>query len=120
MEALNAFQRVIGFQQAVFGTVALSGSTASLSQLSGEALSDQTQVTIADDGTGDFTLSVTNFRGANGYLMALATATTISVFVSCVSQSYTANTDTANFQFNVENDASTATDAGFNFMLLAF
>ena len=120
-ELLNSLTRLLPNTQCVIGTVAFDGGTPSLTQLSGVAESDQAQVSIVDDATGVVTISVTNFRGPSGYLIggSLGT-TTISTFVSCTTQSYTANTDTANFTFKVENDASTATDAGFNFFLLAY
>lgn len=120
MDALNNPAAIFAQAQVVFGTVINTGGTPSLSQLSGSALSDQTQVSIADNGTGNYTISVTNFRGWNSYLIGLATATTISNMVSCTAQTYTADTNTANFTFAVEDDGSTAQDNGFNFMLLAF
>ena len=120
MELLNSLAKIYPTLQVVIGTVAVTGGTPSLSQLSGEADFDQTQVSIADNGTGDFTITVSNFRGQQGYLAGLATGTTISNMVSCTAQSYTAGTDDANFTFKVEDDASAAADNGFNFILAAF
>jgi hypothetical protein len=120
MDLLNATVRVTPETLLVFGTLEVSGGSPSLTQLSGFAESDQAQVSVADNGTGDFTISVTNFRGPQSYLIGLATGTTISNMVSCTAQTYTADTDTANFTFKVEDDGSTAADNGFNFILVAF
>lgn len=120
MDVLNSAVRLLPQRMVVLGTVLYTSTTPSLSQLSGFAESDQSQVSIVANGTGDCTISVTNFRGYNGYLHAIATGTTISNMVSCTAQSYTADTDTANFTFKIENDASTAVDQGFNFILSAF
>ena len=120
MDALNSLTRLVPTVMQVIGTVLYTSTTPSLSQLGGFAESDQAQVTVAISSTGVCIISVTNFRGLNGYLAGIATGTTISNMVSCTTQSYTANTDTANFTFKVEDDASTAVDQGFNFILSAF
>lgn len=119
MEALNSLTRLVPTVQEVVGTVLYTSTTPSLSQLGGFDV-DQAQVTIAISATGVCIISVTNFRGMNNYLAGFATGTTISNMVSCTAQSYTANTDTANFTFKVEDDGSTAVDQGFNFILRAF
>ena len=119
-EALNSLARLTAFTHAVFGTVLYTSTTPSLSQLSLSSLSDQMQVSIVADATGVATISVQNFRGPNGYLIGIATGTTISNMVSCTAQSYTTGTSTANFTFKVEDDASTAVDQGYNFILVAF
>lgn len=118
MELLNSLTSILPNVGCVLGTVSVSGGTPTLSQLSGTGF-EQSAVSITDNGTGDFTISVANFRGPQGYLVGLATGTTISNMVSCTAQSYTASTDTANFTFKVEDDGSTAQDNGFNFILLA-
>lgn len=113
----NSAPRILADALFVAGTVLLTVSEPSLSQLSGNTLADQPDVTIVDNGTGDFTITVQNFMGPNGYAIGIGTPTTISNMVSCTAQTYSGNA--ASFTFKVEDDASTATDAGFNFLLLA-
>ena len=103
----------------VVGAVEYSGSTPSLADLSGFP-EDQSAVSIVANSTGNVTISVTGFRGRRGKLKGIAAGTTISNMVSCTANSYTAATDTANFTFAVESDASTAVDNGFNFILLGY
>jgi len=100
----------------VTGTVT-GGTTPTLSQLSGFQ-ADQDAVTISRDAAGDYDITVTGFRGAQGNLKGYATATTISNMVSCTAQAYSSG-DTAVFTFRVEDDGSTAQDNGFNFILVA-
>lgn len=118
-DLLNSLTSIMPGVQSVFGSVLDTAGTPTLEQLSGFALSDQAQVTIADTAPGVYDISVTNFRGMNGYLMGYATSRTISTMVSCTAKSYAANTDTATFTFKIENDASTATDSSFDFLLVA-
>ena len=121
MDLLNAFTRLISQCKVVVGRLDYAGGVPSIAESSGYGESDQAQFgTPTDTGTGDVIVIVKNFRGRQGKLAAFANSTTISVFVSPTAASYTADTDTANFTFKIENDASTATDAGFYFFLVAY
>ena len=118
MEVNNSLTSILPNVGCVIGTILDTSGTPTLSQLSGSGF-EQGAVSIVDNGTGDYTVSVTNFRGPQGYLLALANAVTISLSVAVTAASYTASTDTANFTFAVEDDASTATDSSVHFILLA-
>lgn len=123
MDALNSCARIFAQPQVVIGTCTVTTGTPSLTQLSGESLSDQAQVSVADTGTGKFTISVQNFRGPNGYITGNATAIAPAAedyTVTLFSQSYTANTDTANFIFSTATAGTVADGASFNFTLWAF
>lgn len=120
MDLLNTFTRIVPQSNVVFGTVLVTGTTPTLSQLSGQAESDQQHVTVVRSSAGVFVVTVTAFRGWNDCAIGIATSTTTSISVACTVQSYTANTNTANFTFSCEDDASSQSDTGFNFILLSF
>lgn len=115
-DVFNTLARLPGIRF-VCGTLLNTAGTPTLSQLSGLDV-DQSMVSVVDTGVGDFNILVKNFKGDNGYAIGLATGTTISNMISCTAQTYSG--DDATFTFKVEDDASTATDAGFNFILVAF
>ena len=118
MASRNTLTSALPYTCYVSGTVTGDSSTPTLSQLSGVSPSDTGCVSISRTGAGDYNISVTNFRGPQCNLKGFGTGTTISNMISCTSQSFTADTDTAVFTFKVETDASTAADNGFNFLLL--
>lgn len=122
-DALNSGSRIVPTAQVVYGTCTVTAGTPALTQLSGESVSDQVQVSVADTDTGRFTISVANFRGPNGYITGEATpigAAGEDYTVEIRTQSYTANTDTANFEFNTLTAGTVADGASFNFTLKAF
>lgn len=120
IDLLNNLTRLVPQSGTIFGTVLVTGTTPTLSQLSGFSESDQTQVSVTRSSSGVFVIVVTNFAGYNSYLAGMATSTTTSISVACTAQTYTTNTNTANFTFSCEDDASSQSDTGFNFILLAF
>lgn len=113
----NSMTRMLPPSGFIAGTLVVSSGTPTLTQLTGDAI-DQDCLSVVDTGTGDFNIVVTNFKGPAGSCIGIATGTTISTMVGCTSQSYSG--DTATFTFKVENDASTASDTGFNFILMAY
>ena len=119
MASRNTLTSALPYTSYVSGTVTGSATTPTLSQLSGISSADTSCVTIARTDTGDYNITVTNFRGAGSGLKGFGTATTISNMISCTAQAFTASTDTAVFTFKVEDDSSSAADNGFNFILLA-
>jgi len=114
----NGLTRLMPTAKVIFGSVLDTAGTPTLQQLSGDQL-DQACVSITDTATGVYDIAVTNFRSGNGYLFGYATSRTISTFVSCTAKAYTASTDTATFTFKIEDDASSATDSSFDFILVA-
>lgn len=120
MDGLNATPRIIQETQQIYGSVTLSGTTATLGVTSGEAISDQAQVTLSRTSTGIYVLTVTNFRGPNGGLNVLVSPGTTSLSAAWTTKTYTTNTDTVAITISIEDDASTATDASFDFQFTAY
>lgn len=75
-------------------------------------------MSIVDTGTGDYEVTIKNFKGPQGVANIQATAETISTFASVASRTYT-NNDLA-IVIKVENDASTATDGSVDVCAEAF
>lgn len=115
---LNSLTRLYPTMQMIVGSVLDTAGVPTLAQLSGWA-NDQAAVSIVDTGSGVYDIAVKTFRGDKNYLFGFATSRTISTMVSCTAKSFTANTDTANFTFKCEDDASTATDSSFDFILIS-
>lgn len=120
MDALNATARILSKTQQIYGCVVVAGGAITSTALSGEAISDQAQVTVTRTATGVFTIAVSNFRGENSVVNALVTTGTTSLNVNWTAKTYTANTDTVTVTVSIEDDASTLTDASFDFQLTAY
>lgn len=101
----------------VTGTVDASEGT--ISGLFDGAEADA-EVSIVDNGTGDFTISVTNFRGRQAVAKGFATPIEADVVVSAREGTYSG--DTASVQFLVRTVAGSpaASDADFNFTIEAY
>lgn len=115
MSLRNSLVRFMGAARIVTGTVATAGVV--LSNQSGNAL-DAAQVTSAATATGVRTLTIKNFKGPKGRAVAIITCGTISVFASVTDKSYSGNTLTV--VVKLEDDASTATNAPFDYLILAY
>lgn len=103
----------------VSGTV--DASAATISNLFNGNSADQ-EVTITDNGVGDFTIAITNFRGTQNVILAHATPLENDAVVSVRAGTFTASTDTANVQFLVRTVEGTpaAVDRDFNFVIEAY
>lgn len=119
-DLLNSTPSIEQWTQRIIGCVTLSGTTATLAGLSGAVDSDQAQVTLSRTSTGIYVLTVRNFRGPNGQVNVIVTTGTTSLNVNWTAKSYTTNTDTVAITISIEDDASTATDASFDFQFTAF
>jgi len=113
----NSFAQFMGNGALIaMGTIDVSDNT--LDNMSGAPSGHDADITLTDDGTGDFTLTLNPFRGPKGSVVAFATTATISTFASVTGKTYT--NDSLAVDINVENDASTATDADVDFLIVAW
>lgn len=96
--------------------ILLTDGTPTISEVSNlDFVNDFSAVT--DTGDGDWTFTISNFRGPRGLIFGQATSEVISVFPSITTLSYSGTTLTV--VIKSENDASTATDANTQVWLLA-
>jgi hypothetical protein len=75
-------------------------------------------ISVVDTGTGDFAVTIKNFKGPRGLANIQATAETISMFASVASRTYTG--DNLEIVIKVENDGSTASDSSVDVVAEAF
>jgi hypothetical protein len=115
-ELLNSLTRLMPRLGYVLGRVTYSGGTPSITS-SGNALSDQTQVTVADTATGIATISVANFGDGFDTVLGFGTATVQDTLVATSVGTFSGTT--ASVIFNVTT-AGTLADANFNFLIVGF
>lgn len=114
----NSFTRFYPNAGLVMGVCTMVGGTPALSKLSGNAI-DDAQVSVVDTGTGLATISVTNFKGPQGFCLAQGNAIGPSgTIVSCSIGTYSANTATV--AFGISTDAAVLADLDFQFQIWAF
>jgi hypothetical protein len=116
-ELLNSLTGLLPNVQWQMGRVTFSGGTPSLSALSGSPLSDQTQVSIADDGTGLVTISVANFGDATQTVLGYGTSNQQDTLIATSLGSWSGTT--VSVPFNIAT-AGTLTDANFNYLIVGF
>lgn len=75
-------------------------------------------IAITDTGTGIYDVVISNFKGPQGYARVFVTANTDSLFAGVSARSYTG--DALAITINVNDDASTATDASVDVLVLAY
>ena len=104
----------------VAGTVTVTAGTPALGSLtSGPSTSvAYGLVTIVDNGTGDFTISVKDFKGPMGLVLGFGNGATLGTILNPQVGTYSGNT--ASVQFLVADAAAAASDTNFNFVILAF
>lgn len=104
----------------VAGKVTVSGGTPTLGSLTSGTSSSVPYglVTIADNGVGDFTISVKDFKGPRGIALGFGSGKTIGTIVNPQDYSYSSNT--LSIQFLVADAAASASDTDFNFAIWAF
>ena len=103
----------------VTGTLSVSGGTPSLTNLPDQN-SASGEVTVADNGVGDFTITITNFRGTEAKSVAFATTTTADMTVRVVSKTYTNDSLAVNFIVRTADQTSAVDDSGFEFCIEAY
>ncbi len=81
-------------------------------------LAHAADVTVTDNGAGDYVIVVANFKGPRGLAIPVLTAGTDSLFASATSVSYSGTTLSVVVKMN--DDASTLTDSSFYFHIHAF
>lgn len=115
----NSLTRAMPGLGIVIGRIAFSGgSTPALSNLSGLADTDTNQVTVVDNGTGDVSVVVANFKGNAGYAVGFGRATLVTGIVAGVAASYSG--DTLTVRFKVFDAVTVAVDDDFDFLILAY
>lgn len=114
---INNLKRYIPVTALVVGKVANDG-TATISSVSGPEPIDRSQVSVARDGAGDVTLTIKNFKGPRGLAYGFGNAKTAEIMINPQDGTYTGNT--LEMQFLCEDDAGSAADTDFNFMIWAF
>lgn len=117
----NNYHFFLSYAGKLAGRVNVSAGVPSLADLSGDEL-DQGEITIADNGVGDFTITIRNFRGPQSRANVQATPTAADVAVRVASKTYTAGTDNLVVQFVVRTISGTpaASDTGFEFVANAW
>lgn len=113
--SFTLFYPIAGY---VAGKVTVSGGTPSLGSLTGTNAIQRALVTIADNGTGDFTISVQDFYGQRGIVLGGGNGKVLGTIVNPQDGSYSGNT--ASVRFLISDAAAGASDTDFNFWMLAF
>lgn len=112
----NSLTRLLPNTGLIAGVV--TGAAATPAFTGSGTANDQARVTVTDNGTGDYTLTIDNFKGPNGVAFGFGNALTVGNFVNPVAITYSGNTATA--QFKVTSDAGAAADDTLNVLILAF
>lgn len=104
----------------VAGKVTVTAGTPTLSNLSSGNSNTVAAglVTIADNGTGDFTISVKDFKGPSGYAIGTGSGKTLGTIVNPQDASYSGNT--LSIEYLVADAAGVASDTDFNFVIWAY
>lgn len=113
----NDYHGRLSFAGVVTGTV--DASAATLSNLFDNAEADS-EVSIVDDGTGQFTISVTNFKGPQGVALGFATPLEADTVVRAGTASYSGETVSVQFTVRTVAGSPAASDSDFNFRIEAY
>lgn len=98
-DASNAVPRITADMQEIVGRIVQSGdgTTVALGSLSGNTISDQSQVAFTRNSAGNYTLTIYNFGALDGSsnAVALVTASTTGLGYYCMAPAVTFSGSTA-------------------------
>ena len=112
----NSFTSFYPSAGLTIGTVTVTGGVPALGSLNGGQIA-RDLITIVDNGSGDFTISVKNFKGSRGLALGFGAGKTIDTCVNPQTGTYSG--DTLSMQFLIAA-AGSASDTTFNFEIWAF
>lgn len=117
MATRNTLAQVEGVS-ALFASINVTDSSGTPAVTDTSILAHAPDITIADNGVGDYTLTLNPFRAPRGIAHAYASSKTISNMASVTAVTYTGSSLAVTVRN--EDDASAATDSGFYLQVWAF
>lgn len=116
MEVLNSLATILPNLGCVIGRVTFSGGTPSLSALTGEAISDQAQVSVTDTATGVTTITVQNaLAGAQVMVVTAVIPVTTGAIFAASNGTYSGNAGSV--IVGTYTPAQVAADVDFTFQI---
>ncbi len=113
----NSFARSYNQFGVVMGLMTCTSGTPVISQLSGNAI-DRANVSVADTASGVSTVSITNFKGPQGFAKVFVTAVAVGGIAASATPTYSGNT--CSFAVSMTDAAASATDLDYQFIVWAY